>query len=121
MLLVVIPLNVCPAQEAIPVGEIVILSVILKFLGDILSRTVSAEKSVVIPPTLEKVWYIDLISFLFFASIAVIERTYSVPSLREICSPTINCPEVWVNVISELDAPGEVTTKPVAPLLKPFT
>ena len=52
MLLVVIPLNVCPAQEAIPVGEIVILSVILKFLGDILSRTVSAEKSVVIPPTL---------------------------------------------------------------------
>ena len=72
------------------------------------------------PPTVEKVWYIDLTSFTFFASTAVIERIYSEPSFREICSPTINCPEVWVNVNDKLDAPGEVTTKPVAPLLKPF-
>ena len=54
-MLVDIPLNVFPAHDAIPVGEIEILSVILKFLGVILSRTVSPEKSVVIPPALA-VW-----------------------------------------------------------------
>ena len=89
-----IPLKVLPAQVTIPVGLTVSLSVISNPTGFLSNKTVSAEKSVEIPPIADLSCHIDFMSLALFSSIAIIVLLYSVDSLIEICSPTMNFPDV---------------------------